>query len=336
MSVAVVVPNWNGRHLLPECLESLSRQTIPARVIVVDNGSEDGSADLVKSRHPDVVLVELEHNHGFAGGVNRGIQAAVADGAEFVALFNNDARADEAWLEHLVATMRAHDDVGIVTSKVLQADGRHFDAAGSSYSVWGLPVPRGREELDVGQYDAAEYVFSGIGGASLYRAQLLNEIGLFDEDFFIYFEDDDLGFRAQLAGWKARYEPSSVAHHRLSATMSKQPRLSRHHMIKNCFFVFHKDMPMPLYLRYLPRFLVGFLMVVGITAKQGHYGAIASASREILKSARALARKRRSVQRSRVVSIQYLESMLSRRLVPAHRRPFGRAHTAGAMQRETA
>lgn len=321
MSVAVVVPNWNGRHLLPECLETLARQTIPTRVIVVDNGSEDGSADFVKSRYPDVLLVELAHNHGFAGGVNRGIQAAMAEGAEFVALFNNDARADEAWLEHLVSSMRAHDDVGIVTSKVLQADGRHFDAAGSSYSVWGLPVPRGREELDVGQYDSPEYVFSGIGGASLYRAQLLSEIGLFDEDFFIYFEDDDLGFRAQLAGWKALYQPKSLAYHRLSATMSKQPRLSRHHMIKNCFFVFHKDMPMPLYLRYLPRFAVGFLVVVGITAKQGHYAAIATGTWQIITSAGALRSKRRSVQSSRAVSIHYLDSMLSRRLVPAHRRP---------------
>ena len=332
----MVVPNWNGRHLLPECLEALAAQTMPALVVVVDNGSGDGSAELVRSQHPDVMLIELERNHGFAGGVNRGIQAAVAGGAEFVALLNNDARADESWLERLVSAMRAHDDVGIVTSKVYQGDGRHFDAAGSYYSVWGLPVPRGREELDVGQYDSQEYVFSGIGGASLYRARMLSQIGLFDEDFFIYFEDDDLGFRAQLAGWKALYEPRSVAYHRLSATMSKQPRLSRHHIIKNCFFVFHKDMPMPLYLRYLPRFAVGFLMVVGITAKQGHYGAIASAVRQILASAPALRAKRKLVQRSRVVSIQYLDSMLSRRLVPGHRRPFRRVDPATAVQREKA
>lgn len=307
---------------------------MPARVIVVDNGSHDGSAELVRLHYPDVVLVELDRNYGFAGGVNRGIEAAIAEGAEFVALFNNDARADEAWLEQLVSSMRAHEDVGIVTSKVFQADGRHFDAAGSCYSVWGLPVPRGREEVDVGQYDSAQYVFSGIGGASLYRTRMLRQIGLFDEDFFIYFEDDDLGFRAQLAGWKALYEPKSVAYHRLSATMSKQPRLSRHHIIKNCFFVYHKNMPMPLYLRYLPRFAVGFSMVVGITARQGQFGAIVSAFGEIRKSVGAIRKKRMSVQSCRIVTIQYLDSMLSRRLVPAHRRPFRGA--TGPMRRETA
>ncbi len=322
--VAVVVPNWNGRHLLEECLDSLVSQSIPAQVIVVDNGSVDGSGSLVRSRYPGVRLLELDRNHGFTGAVNRGIELAGEDGADFVALLNNDARADVSWLERLLAAVEEHSEVGIATSKVLMTDGRHFDSAGNHYSVWGHPFPRGRGELDAGQYDERALVFGASGGASLYRMAMLAEIGVFDDDFFAYYEDDDLSFRAQLAGWKVMYEPTSLAHHRVAATSSKHPTLRRYHVTKNAFYLFQKNMPRRLYVRYLPRFGVGFLSLLAGIAKRGDFAALFPSLWRIAVTLGPLMSKRRSIQRTRVVSDAYVDSILYHGVPPTHRYPFVR------------
>lgn len=326
MTTAVVVPNWNGRHLLDECLGSLLAQTVPAQVIVVDNGSVDGSASLVRSRYPSVGLVQLDRNHGFAGAVNRGVQLAMDNGAELVALLNNDARADPAWLERLRSALREHPEVGIVTSKILQPDGRHLDSAGNLYSVWGHPFPRGRDELDAGQYDDTALVFGASGGSSAYRVSMLAEVGLFDEDFFAYYEDDDLCFRAQLAGWKVMYEPGSVAYHRIAATSSKHPTLRRYHVTKNAFYLYHKNMPRRLQLRYLPRFAVGFGSLLASVARRRDFRALFPALWRILVTVGPLARKRRAVQAARVVPDEYVDSILYHGVVPGHRLPLASGH----------
>src|SRR5207253_2984925 len=144
-----------------------------------------------------------------------------------IALFNNDAVADKNWLQSLVNTMSANSEVGIATSKLLLEDKKHIDSTGDFYSIWGMPLPRGRNQLDNGQFDKPEEVFGATGGASLYRAKMLNEIGLFDEKFFAYYEDVDISFRARLAGWKVYYQPKAIAYHGLSKTSSRHPNLSR-------------------------------------------------------------------------------------------------------------
>ncbi|HSW70360.1 MAG TPA: glycosyltransferase family 2 protein, partial [Gammaproteobacteria bacterium] len=204
---------------MDECLGSLEKQSLNANIVVVDNASTDDSVKIVR-KHTDVDLVELSHNRGFAGGVNAGIGFALAQGADFVALFNNDAVADKDWLKNLVDAAKKDKKIGIVTCKLLHFDGKKIDSTGDFYSSWGFPFPRGRDEKEEGQYDGQREIFSGSGGASLYRAEMLKEVGLFDEDFFAYFEDVDLGFRAQLAGWKAVYEPSAKAFHRIGGTSS--------------------------------------------------------------------------------------------------------------------
>jgi GT2 family glycosyltransferase len=327
---AVVVPNWNGRHLLDVCLGSLMAQSHPAQVVLVDNGSEDGSADFVRSRYPGVNLVELDRNHGFAGAVNRGVEVAKSAGARYVALLNNDARAAEDWLERLVWTMEEEQGVGIATSKVLQPDGRHIDSVGNLYSVWGHPFPRGRDEVDEGQYDKRALVFGASGGASLYRVAMLDEIGLFDEDFFAYYEDDDLSFRAQLAGWKVMYEPSSRAFHRIAATSEKHPTLRRYHVTKNAFYLYHKNMPLRLYVRYLPRFAVGFVSLVGSLLRRRDVHALAPALWRIAVTFGPLLRKRRSIQSGRVVSDEYVDSILYHDVVPGHRLAFVRRRQPAA------
>jgi len=309
-NVTVVIPNWNGMDLLGRCLDSLVAQNLKSNVIVVDNGSTDGSKEYIKKTYPMVRLIELDKNHGFAGGVNAGIGAALKDDATYIALLNNDAVADKAWLEQLVKTAGHAPKAGIVTSKILRSDKKHLDSTGDFYSIWGLPFPRGRNELDHGQYDHQTEIFGASGGASLYSAGMLEQIGLFDESFFAYFEDVDISFRAQLAGWKVQYQPKAVVYHEVGATSSKMGSFSLYHSSKNFMLLYAKNMPLKLYLKYLPFFMLqlcrwfitsllrgkivgflkGLLVAIGLTPhiiKQRHY-----------------------IQKSRTVSVPYIDSML--------------------------
>jgi GT2 family glycosyltransferase len=217
-NVTIVIPNWNGADFIAEALTSLQQQTLQHKVIVVDNGSSDDSVSIIRKEFPHVRLLEFKDNAGFSGGVNRGIQPALEDGADFIALFNNDATADPNWLAQLVSAAEDQPSAGIVTGKLLHTDGDHIDSTGEFYTIWGMPFPRDRNQKDTGQRDIAQNIFGGTGGASLYRAKMLKQIGLFDEDFFVYFEDIDLSFRAQLAGWKVWLQPSAIAYHRVSAS----------------------------------------------------------------------------------------------------------------------
>jgi len=181
--VSVVIPNWNGAHLLPTCLDSLRRQTLAGReIIVVDNASIDGSRDLVAREYPDVRLLVLPVNRGFAGACNAGIRAGRS---EFVALLNSDTQADEHWLAEVVAAFRRHPGAGMVASKMRLFDRRDtLHTAGDFYGLDGVPRNRGVWQRDEGQFDREEYVFSACGGSAAYRRSMLKEIGLFDEDFF--------------------------------------------------------------------------------------------------------------------------------------------------------
>lgn len=258
MKTAIIIPNWNGAGMIAECLESLRKQTLQTDIIVVDNGSTDDSVKIIEEQFPDVQLIKLAANAGFAGGVNAGIRRALDGGAEAVALFNNDAVAEPHWLRELTDSLQGHPKVGITTGKLLRSDGKHIDSTGDFYSTWGMPFPRGRNQLDDGSYDKAESVFGASGGASLYRAAMLDQIGLFDERFFAYYEDVDLSFRARLAGWDVFYVPGSRAYHHVGATSSKLGDFTRYHSIKNFLLLYTKNMPAWLYWKYLPFFLYQF------------------------------------------------------------------------------
>jgi len=318
--ITVVVPNLNGKRWLGACLESLQQQTEPAEVIVVDNGSTDGSVAMVASDFPRVTCLELTSNQGFTGGVNTGIAYALKHDAEFVALFNNDAVAEADWLKQLLATARQRPQAGIVTGKLLRFDQRHLDGTGDQYTIWGLPYPRGRDELDRGQYDQEGPVFAGSGGASLYRSEMLRQIGLFDQAFFAYYEDVDVGFRAQLAGWKVYYQPHAVAYHRTGATSSQMGSFARYHTIKNCYYLYVKDMPARLFWKYLPAFALGMFMIAGNSLLRGQVVPLAKAYARLVVTLPAMVAKRRRVQRSRTVDVTYIESLLSHHLPPTHRR----------------
>ena len=215
--VSVIIPHWNGRRHLHDCLTSLRRQTFADHeVILVDNGSTDGSQKYVREEFPEVILIELGENRGFTGACNAGYAAGRG---EFVCLLNNDTETDPRWIEVLVDTFERHPQVGIVAGKMLLFDQRdHFHTAGDYYRVNGLPGNRGVWQADRGQYDREEPVFSACGGAAAYRRIMVEQIGFLDDAFFFSCEDIDLAWRAHLAGWKVLYVPGAIVYHKLKAS----------------------------------------------------------------------------------------------------------------------
>ncbi|MBM3790836.1 MAG: glycosyltransferase family 2 protein, partial [Acidobacteria bacterium] len=244
--VSIVVPNWNGRDYIEECLQSVQGQTYPRiELIVVDNGSTDGSRELLRqevSAMPGMKLVELPVNRGFAGGVNAGIRAA---SGEFVALLNNDAVAAPEWLARLVAHMRS-PSVGMAASKILFYDRRTvIDKAGHLFYPDGLNRGRGAGEADAGQYDEAGEILFPDGCAALYRSSTLEEAGLFDEQFFAYGDDADLGLRARWLGWECVYVPGAEVYHRHSSSLGKYSLEKAYLVERNRLWVAVKLLPWP-------------------------------------------------------------------------------------------
>lgn len=308
--IYVVIPNWNGADLIAECLNSLKKQTQKHKVIVVDNGSIDESIEIIETKFPDVELIKLPKNTGFSGGVNTGIRQALANGAEAIALFNNDAVADSKWLESLVLAMESRKDTGVVTCKLLRNDKKHFDSTGDYYSVYGMPFPRARNQKDTGQYEKPEEVFGASGGASLYSAEMLKQIGIFDEKFFAYYEDVDISFRAQLAGWKVFYEPKAVVYHHVSATSSKLGDFTRYHATKNFFMLYLKNMPGWLFWKYLPLFILQSARLCASSILKGGAVPFFKGFGKALLNTPAVLKDRHAIQTSRKVSISYIDSLL--------------------------
>lgn len=314
--IAVVIPNWNGADSIEHCLTSLQNQSQTVSTIVVDNGSSDESVALIQDKFPDVVLLQQTKNLGFAGGVNVGLRYAIDHGAKFIALFNNDAVADKKWLEKLVSTMQSDDSLGIVTGKLLDAQGKKYDSTGDCYTVWGLPFPRGRSEPVSDKYDKETDIFAASGGASLYRLDMLKQIGLFDEAFFAYYEDIDISFRAQLYGWKVMYEPSAVAYHQIGATSSKIKGFTTYQTMKNLPILVRKNLPLKLAPRVMPRFFLAYVSFFASATVRGQFwpafkGAVMS-TYYIPHTLSA----RWKIQKNRQVSLDYINKMLVHDLPP--------------------
>jgi GT2 family glycosyltransferase len=315
--VAVVIPNWNGRDSIGDCLDSLLAQTLKHHVIVVDNGSVDGSVDLIKQNYPSVEIIEHARNKGFAGGVNAGILRAQEIGSEYVALFNNDARAHNEWLKELVETLANRADAGIATCKFLNDAGDKYDSTGDNYTTWGLPYPRSRDDrVTETTYNTVEEIFSATGGASLYRIKMLEEIGLFDEDFFAYYEDVDLSFRAQLAGWKVLYVPTAVAYHQIGATSGKIKGFTTYQTMKNLPLLLIKNVPARLLPTVFPRFVLTYLMFIPAAIKRRQISiALRGFGRMLVLLPKKLIGRRR-IQKNKKVTDEYIKSLLVYDLPP--------------------
>ena len=214
--ISIIIPNWNGAQHLPDCLNSLRQQHFrDFEVLVVDNGSQDATFEVLKN-YPEVHLLALGQNRGFTGACNAGLKAARG---EILILLNNDTAVDVQWLQEIATAFAQHPEIGMVASKMLLFDRRDtFHTAGDTLTLDGLPHNRGVWQKDVGQFDHPAYVFNACGGSAAYRRALLDEVGLLDDDFFFSFEDVDLAWRAQLAGWRCLYLPTAIVYHKLKAS----------------------------------------------------------------------------------------------------------------------
>jgi GT2 family glycosyltransferase len=217
--ISVVVVNWNRRELLRACLASLAGQSgVAFETIVVDNGSTDGSAEIAE-REFSVRVIRNGENRGFCAANNQGIAAARG---EFIALLNNDAEAEPAWLAELLRACCARPDIGMAASKILVwEDPSRIDKVGHLIFPDGQNRGRGSGAPDDGRFDREEDVAWPDGCAALYRKSMLDAIGGFDEDFFAYGDDAELGLRARIAGWQCVYAPRAVVRHRRGATLGK-------------------------------------------------------------------------------------------------------------------
>ena len=316
INTAVIVLNWNGKDSLKSCLDSLLAQSLKCTIFVVENGSIDGSLEYLKKNYPQVRLIVNQVNLGFAGGANTGIRQVINEKFTHVALFNNDAVAAKDWLKYLFKALLDNADTGIATCKLATADNTHLDSTGDLYTTWGLPYPRGRGEPVGAQYDGQTNIFSASGGASLYRTKMLEEIGLFDEDFFAYYEDVDISFRAQLAGWKVRYVPESVAYHQIGATSGKIKGFTTYQTIKNLPWIVVKDVPKGLIGTVLPRFLLAYSSFIGQAILRGQgWTALKALSVSIRKLPKKL-RERKLIQSQKTASLDYISNLLTHDLPP--------------------
>lgn len=326
--VCVVVVNWNRRDLLRACLASLAGQR-EARfeVIVVDNGSTDGSPAMVRGEFGGLPLrlIENRENRGFCGANNQGIAASRAP---YIALLNNDAEADSRWLAELLDVLRRHPRAGMAASKILvHDDPRRIDKAG--HLIWrdGQNRGRGHGQLDLGQFDREESVLWPDGCAAIYRRAMIDEVGPFDEDFFAYADDADLGLRGRIAGWDCVYNPRAVVRHHRAATLGRQSAGRLRLIERNRVWLVAKLFPWRLLLLnpfyYTARLAHGLWSAARGRGEAGQHASkwtlartLLLADLEALAGLPRMLRKRREMKRFRRLSGAEVADLIERHRIP--------------------
>lgn len=314
--VTVVIVNWNGESFLDNCLSALYSQTVmPHEVILVDNASSDNSLEVVK-KFPQVRLLEQSANVGFARGNNLAIMTSSED-SEWIALLNPDAFVDPGWLAALLLAAQEHPDFDMFASKLLNAGTpRLLDGVGDSCSISGRVRRIGHNELSVDFPGEVKEVFSACAAAAMYRRSLLINSGGFDEDFFCYTEDVDLGFRLRLTGSRCLYIPQSVAYHVGSGTTDGQHgNFATYHGHRNLVWVFVKNMPGILFWLFLPLHIVLNFYALLLLGLRGQGRLALSAKLDAVRGLPKMWRKRVQIQRRRVVPIADVWQVLDKNIL---------------------
>ena len=317
--VSVVIVNWNGLAFLPTCLDSLSACGTETEIIVVDNGSSDGSLEYLR-RRPEIVVIANTTNTGYAPANNAGIDRATG---QFVLLLNNDTRVAPGFLQPLLRAMETNPDAGACQCKMLSYDppyrvdayGSYLLRSGFLYHLrYGRPDPPPEAPFEI---------FAAKGAAMLIRTSVVRQVGNFDADFFAYLEDSDLSWRIWLAGWRVLCVPDSVVYHRGGATASRLPSaFVTFHSFKNRTCMLVKNLSIWAAWRMLPVYLalnLGLIVVQLVRGRGASAGAVADALDWNLRHLRATLRKRRDVQRRiRRVTDKALMPRITRRVRPSY------------------
>jgi GT2 family glycosyltransferase len=299
--ISVIIVNWNGRRFLDDCLGAMRRQTFQDfEIILVDNGSSDGSVEYVRSQFPEINLLVLTENCGFSGGNIAGYQVAKGN---LIVLLNNDTEAHPDWLAALHYASLQYANVGSFASKMMYFDNRQrIENCGFDVGICGTTIDLGRDEIDGPAWTMPREVFGACGGAVAYRRSMLEDIGFLDPDFFAVYEDFDLSFRAQLRGYGCIYVPAAVVFHRYRATLGAQSELQVFYSQRNIELAYFKNMPAGLMLRSAPQRLAYELGAAIHFVRLGRGRAFLRAKRNALRHFPSLLKKRAQVQSKRAVT----------------------------------
>lgn len=310
--ISIIIVNWNGKRFLSECLDGVRQQVYqPISIILVDNGSTDGSIDFVTRNYPEVKTVALRKNFGFSAANNIALRTVEA---EYVALLNNDAVAHPLWVQSLMEALECHPEAGCAASKMLFYDNSAIiDRAGDAYTKAGTGLLRGRGR-PASNYDRQEWIFGACAGAALYRTRMLNDVGLFDEDFFLLYEDVDVSFRAQLKGYKCLYVPEAVVYHMASSSIVYDSPISVYYSHRNLEWVYIQNMPASLIPKTICSHLIYDMAAFFYFAANGRIKEFIKAKRDALKGLKRALQKRRQIQDNRRVDDNYIWGLLEKEL----------------------
>ena len=313
MNVTVVVVNWNGRKIISECLDGLRKQIFHEfEVVLVDNGSDDGSVGFVADNYPEVKIIPLPENLGFSVANNVALKNIQS---EYVAFLNNDAVPVPFWLNSLVDALEHHPQAGFAASKMLFKDKPTIiDRAGDSYTTAGAGLLRGRGR-PADNYNKQEWVFGTCGGSAIFRIQVLHETGFFDEDFFLLYEDVDLSFRAQLRGYKCLYVPEAVVYHKASSSIVYDSPISVYYSHRNLEWVYIKNMPTRLIFKTVCLHAVYDIAAFSYFITKGLARVFIKAKWDSLKGLKNILKKRWKIQRGKRVSDDYIMKLLDKELL---------------------
>lgn len=315
--MTIIIPNINGLENLKTCYSSILKQSYSNyKIILIDNNSTDGSVEYTVTGFPMIEIVKFDHNSGFAKAVNTGIEIAVEKyNSSYILLLNNDIELTDNFLKEAIGTFNRVSDADIVASKMMNFYDRSLidDTGNFITKKGGTAYPRGNGQKDTGQFDTPEYIFGACAGAAFYKAELFEDIGLFDEDFFAYLEDIDLSFRAQLAGLKCFYEPSCVCYHKRGGSKISTFKFQMKMNERNGVWLRYKNYPLFLYLVSQPLFVISRLLRlyklikfqgfgVFLAALTGYFLGLAGIFRQIS--------KRYRIQKNRSVSNKYIWDLL--------------------------
>lgn len=308
-TVAVIIVNYNGGQYLEKCLEALSKQSRkPDKVLIVDNNSDDFHASRIHDRYPQVDILALDENTGFAAANNRAVR--LLNGMEWVVLLNPDAYAQHDWLENFLAGAMSHPDVHYFGCHMLAATDNKQDGTGDVYHISGAVWRRDYGQA-VGVKRGEGEIFSPSGAAALYRRDVFMEAGGFNEAFFCYLEDIDLGFRLQLLGYRCIYIPDAVVTHEGAALVGKHSDFQVYHGHRNLVWTYVMNMPAPWFWIYLPQHLLYNLASVLLFVYHGKSSVILRSKFDAIKGLPRAWRLRRQIQRKSNVDIGKLRKSMA-------------------------
>jgi GT2 family glycosyltransferase len=313
--ITVVIVNWNGKKFLAKCLGGLRKQTYKNfSVIMVDNGSDDGSLEYVQKNYPEVQAIALRENLGFATANNIAIKSV---NSEFTALLNNDAVPHPGWLENLLKALENNPEAGFAASKMLFYDNPNIiDRAGDVYTTAATALLRGRGASSE-DYSRQEWVFGACAGAALYRTRMFDDIGLFDQDFFLLYEDVDLSFRAQLKGYKCLYVPDAIVYHQASGSIGNDTPISVYYSHRNLEWVYIHNMPTSMIKKTFVRHIIYDIAAFFFFVAKGRGGPFIKAKWHALSGFNQALKKRRQIQTGKKVVDEYVWNILeNERLFP--------------------